>query len=74
MPHILIKHFPTDISREDKERIANKISSIVSNGFSCPNDVVSVSMIDVEPECWTKDVYEPDIQKRQDILIKTPSY
>ena len=74
MPHVLIKHFPSELSKEDKEHIANKISNIISNGFSCPTDVVSVSMLNIEEECWNKEVYQPDIENRQDILVKKPNY
>lgn len=74
MPHVLIKHFPSHISREDKELIANQISNIISTGFACPDDVVSVSMLDVEPELWNNEVYQPDIENRQNILIKKPNY
>ncbi|SJN59241.1 hypothetical protein RND59_00300 [Vibrio ruber] len=74
MPHVLIKHFPSHLTKEDKEKIASQISSIISVGFSCPDNVVSVSMQDVEKECWHKDVYQPEIENRQDILIKRPVY
>ncbi|EGR4346408.1 hypothetical protein DDN10_09460 [Vibrio cholerae] len=74
MPHVLIKHFPSHISREEKERIANQISNIISTGFSCSNDVISISMLDVEQDLWDKEVYQPDIKNRQDILIKEPNY
>lgn len=74
MPHVSIKHFPSHISRADKERIANKIASVISSGFDCPDEVVSVSMQDVEQELWNKDVYQPDIEERPDILVKKPNY
>ncbi|EJE3288755.1 hypothetical protein ABL118_003968 [Vibrio alginolyticus] len=74
MPHVLIKHYPSHISREEKEHIANQISNIISTGFACSNDVVSVSMLDVEQEHWNNEVYQPDIENRQDILVKEPNY
>ena len=74
MPHVLIKHFPLHISREDKENIANKIADVISSGFDCPDEVVSVSMQDVDQELWNKNVYQPDIEDRQDILVKKPNY
>lgn len=74
MPHVLIKHFPLNISEQDKKHIADQISSVLSTGFGCSNDVVSVSMLAVEPELWNEEVYQPDIEKNQDILIKIPNY
>jgi 4-oxalocrotonate tautomerase len=74
MPHVLIKHFPSHISREDKEQIANQITEVITTGFSCPDNVVSISMQDIEPEQWNKEVYKPDIEDKQNILIKKPNY
>ncbi|WP_137297156.1 hypothetical protein [Psychromonas sp. SP041] len=74
MPHILIKHFPVDISTEDKEDIASEISKIISKRLSCPYDAISVSMEPVRKELWNKEIYEPEIKGKQEILIKVPQY
>ena len=40
----------------------------------CSDDAVSVDIVDVKPEDWTEQVYNPEILPRMDKLEKKPGY
>lgn len=73
MPHIIIKLYP-DRSEAQKQDLSNKVTDAVMEITGCSESAVSVDIVDVKPEDWTKKVYNPEIQPRMNELIKKPGY
>lgn len=73
MPHITIKLYPGR-SVEKKLELSRKVSDAVMEITGCTDEAISVDIVDVKPENWTSDVYDPEIQPRLDSLIKKPGY
>ena len=74
MPHITIKHFPVEISKEIKSDISKKIIETISHRLNCSEDVISISMIEVDQNEWNEKVYIPEIIGMSSFLIKKPNY
>ena len=73
MPHVVIK-LARGRSDEQKARLAAAVAKAVMDGASVPEAAVFVAIEDIEPDRWTEDVYEPDIQGRWTQLYKMPGY
>jgi len=73
MPHVTIKMFPgrTD---ETKKELAQKIAEDVAKIAGCKEKSVSVAIEEVKESEWMSKVYENDIVKNQDRLVKKPGY
>ena len=57
MPHINVKMFP---GRDDEKKkdLADKLLQCAQEALGCPAEALSVSVEDVAPEDWTRDVGE----------------
>lgn len=55
MPHIAITMFPGR-NRETKQALAEKIQSFIANELGIESKFVSVSIEDVPPESWEKNM------------------
>lgn len=73
MPHITIKMYPGRTG-EQKEELTRKVADAVMEITGCSDDAVSVDIVDVKPEDWTEQVYNPEILPRMDKLGKRPGY
>lgn len=73
MPHIIIKLYPGR-SEKQKADLAEKIVEHVVSIARCEEIDVSVAFEEVEPAEWFEKVYKPDIQNKQNQLIKMPGY
>ncbi|GKW12658.1 MULTISPECIES: tautomerase PptA [Pectobacterium] len=74
MPHIDVKHFPRDLSEEEKKVIAEDLAAVLKKHFGSSNDSLSVAFNEVQPERWKDDVYDPIIKPHLDTLAKKPGY
>ncbi|KAB0458875.1 tautomerase family protein [Vibrio kanaloae] len=74
MPHISIKHFPAELTLQERKDLSDVISSSIQSALKCSEDVISVSMEEVVPEDWTAEVYQPEIEAKRQYLIKQPNY
>lgn len=74
MPHINLKCFPAEISAEQKETLINEMTSTITKVFSCPDQVVSIVLEQIEPEKWPEVVVKPELEGKVDKVIKTPVY
>jgi 4-oxalocrotonate tautomerase len=74
VPHVTIKHFPVNLADEQKEHIAEAITTVVTQHFGVPDGAVSIALEPVEVSDWQADVYGPDITGRRHLLIKEPNY
>lgn len=74
MPHVSIKHFPKDLTAEQKDRLAQAITDVVTEHFHVSDAAVSIALEPVDKADWNEKVYGPDITANQDRLIKPPGY
>ncbi|WP_440880068.1 amino acid adenylation domain-containing protein [Tenacibaculum sp. C7A-26P2] len=74
MPHIDIKHFPVEIDKERKAHFIKKITQLITETFSCDEDVVSLAIQPISPSEWDALVYEKEIVAKQMWLEKYPNY
>ncbi|MFE1590616.1 tautomerase family protein [Streptomyces sp. NPDC059402] len=74
MPHVSIKYFPRHFTDDQKTRLAEEITTLVSENFEIYRDAVSVSLEPVAPEQWDERVVVPELTDRADLLIKAPRY
>ena len=73
MPHVIVKLWPGK-SKEQKERLAERISQAVMDVLDYGEESVSVAMEEVKSSDWAKQVYQPDINAKWDKLYKKPGY
>ena len=74
MPHINIKHFPIQMSEEQRSELMIDITQVIGRTFRCNEDVISIALEPVEKEEWNERVYAPEIVNRAELLCKTPNY
>ncbi len=73
MPHIAVKLAPGR-SEQQKQQLTRRIVQDVIDVLHVSEDVVSLTMEEVDPKDWTEQVYQPEIQAKWDKLLKTPGY
>jgi 4-oxalocrotonate tautomerase len=74
MPHVNIKHFPTELSEERQSELVLAVTQAVRNAFGCDEGVISIALEPVTKDDWNELVYGPEIEQRRDLLRKIPSY
>ena len=67
MPHISVKMYPGR-TQEVKEDFARKLQKLTIEQFGCKEEHVSISVEDIEPEHWQKEVVEQI--KSEDLIIE----
>lgn len=73
MPHVIVKLWPGK-SDAQKRALSEAIVRDVTHILGYSNEAVSVGFEEVQPDAWTAQVYEPDIQGRWNTLTKQPGY
>ncbi|GAA0398347.1 tautomerase family protein [Streptomyces luteireticuli] len=74
MPHVHIQHFPKDFTEEERQRLAESLTEVVTRHFGVSDGAVSVALEPVDQSAWNETVYGPGITERRHLLIKHPSY
>lgn len=74
MPHITVKHFPRELTDEQKEALATDICDVLKKHFDSKDASLSVALIPVEAERWKEEVYDTEIKPALDTLAKKPGY
>ncbi|MCX2968864.1 MULTISPECIES: tautomerase PptA [Streptomyces] len=74
MPHVDIKHFPKELSDEDRDRLAEALTAVVAEHFGTHRGAVSIALEAVAPEEWTERVVTTAIEAHPHRLIKAPDY
>lgn len=74
MPHVNIKHFPKDFTDEQRERLAEAVTAVVTEHFVTDAGNVSVALEPVAADEWNQTVGVPEILGRADLLIRRPAY
>lgn len=73
MPHVIVKLWPGK-SEQQKQRLAEAITSDVTGILGYGDESVSVAFEEIEAGRWRDEVYVPDIINRPDKLYKKPGY
>ncbi|WIW89535.1 tautomerase family protein [Sphingobium sp. V4] len=73
MPHVIVKLWPGN-SEARKGELTDVIVREMSRILNCGDEAVSVGFEEVQPEDWSAQVYEPDIQAKWSMLTKSPGY
>ncbi|RLU80642.1 4-oxalocrotonate tautomerase [Streptomyces griseocarneus] len=74
MPHVDVRHFPKELTENQKAVLAAEVTAAVQKAFGCDPGVVSIALEPVAEADWNERVYGPAIEGRKDLLIKTPNY
>ncbi|WP_435953933.1 tautomerase PptA [Dryocola sp. BD626] len=74
MPHITVKHFPRELTEEQKQALADDLSEAVKKHFGSKDASLSVALIPVEQDRWKEDVYDKEIAPSLETLAKKPGY
>jgi 4-oxalocrotonate tautomerase len=74
MPHVSIKHFPAEITQEQKKDLSDTITIAIQDALQCDENVISIAMEAIAPQDWSAAVYQPEIEAKQLHLIKQPGY
>ncbi|KFF69293.1 tautomerase PptA [Pectobacterium brasiliense] len=74
MPHIDVKHFPRNLSEEEKKAVAEDLAAVLKKHFGSSDESLSVALNEIQPERWKDDVYDPFIKPQLDALPKKPGY
>ena len=73
MRHVIVKLWPGK-SEEQKQELADRITSSVMDILHYGEESVSVAFEEISAADWTKKVYQPDIVKTPGKLYKQPGY
>ncbi len=73
MPHIIVKMYP-DRSAADKRSLADNLSLLLHETMGYKVENISVAVVEVEPSDWMPLVYEADMLKNRDTLVRLPGY
>ena len=74
MPHINIKHLPTELDERRESALVSEITQAVKSAFGVDEGVISITLESVAPEVWHEQVYVPEIVNRRELLRKVPQY
>jgi 4-oxalocrotonate tautomerase len=73
MPHVMIWHFDTPLTVEQKERLAEQIVNVVASATGNEPGAVSVDLRPVDPPQWSSVVVEPLIRPRWEQIVRRPT-
>ena len=73
MPHVIIKMYP-GTSEEQKEKIAQEITTILMINADKPEEAVSIAITEVPEDAWMDEVYAKEIEPNKEKLYKKPGY
>lgn len=67
MPYIAIKAYPKDA--ETKQKVADEINEVFLKYWGCPPQAISISIEEVAPENWEKQVVKPEMEPNTDKML-----
>lgn len=73
MPHVIVKMLPGR-TEEQKQLLAEAITSDVTRIANCDESTVSIAIEEVEASEWPEKVYRLDILNGEAPLYKRPGY
>jgi len=73
MPHVVVKMWAGK-SEAQKTALAAALVQALKNTVGSSDSSISVAILDVAPEDWMAQVYEPEIAPQLESLHKKPGY
>jgi len=73
MPHVIVKLWPGK-SKQQKKRLAEKITKDITEVFDYGEESVSVGFEEIRSQDWKEKVYKTDIKDKWDKLNQKPRY
>lgn len=67
MPYIAIKAYPKD--EETKQKVAEEINNIFMKYWGCPQEALSLSIEEVDPDDWDEKVRDVEIIPGKDKML-----
>ena len=67
MPYIAIKAYPRD--EGTKRRLVERINEVLLETWGCPQEAVTISLEEVEPADWNRNVREQEILPNDDKMV-----
>jgi len=74
MPHVTIEYFPRNISDDAKLAMAAEVTAMLNRYMGVTADAVSVDLVEVAPDQWKQQVYEPRIRPNLARMVMKPGY
>lgn len=74
MPHVTIEYFPREISAEAKQAMAAEVTAMLNKYMGVTADAISVDLVEVAPDQWKQQVYEPRIRPNLATMVMKPGY
>ncbi len=74
MPHLTIKHFPVDLTTDERTALSDELSKTIAKIFHCRPGVVSIALEEIQEHEWDPRVVQPEIVGRRELLCKEPDY
>jgi 4-oxalocrotonate tautomerase len=59
MPHVNIKHFPNELTNDEKSSLAESITTLVAEHFGTSEGAVSIALEPVTKDDWDDTVVQP---------------
>ena len=73
MPHVTIKCYPGR-TEEQKKMLAQKVAADIVECFGAGEGSISIDIQEVPQEQWFSEVWDKEIEPRQEQLYKKPRY
>lgn len=67
MPYIAIKAYPRD--EETKKKLIERINEVLLETWGCSQEAVTISLEEVEPADWNRNVREQEILPNDDKMM-----
>lgn len=73
MPHVIVKLW-SGKTDDQKQRLTDAIVDSVTSILGYGDESVSVALEEVTPNDWAREVIEPDVLGKWELLSKRPGY
>ena len=67
MPYISVKGYPKDA--ETTKKVVEEINEIFLKHWGCPQEAISISVEQFDPEVWVEQVVKPEIEPKKDKMM-----
>lgn len=67
MPYIAIKGYPKDA--ETTKKVVEEINEIFLKHWGCPQEAISISVEQFDPEVWVEQIVKPEIEPKKDKMM-----
>lgn len=67
MPYIAIKAYPKD--EKIKQRVAERINQVFIEEWGCPQEAITISVEEIQPDVWKEEVVDKEILPNSDKML-----